>query len=73
LSPEVSIFTAPKRWSKSPGIRKCEARAKAIVEAVLFYKEPRKLAEISKGLGEPMVGIAVGSLSEYEKMAGRGW
>jgi pyridoxal 5'-phosphate synthase pdxS subunit len=54
-------------------IRKCEARAKAIVEAVLFYKEPRKLAEISKGLGEPMVGIAVGSLSEYEKMAGRGW
>ncbi|MDR3692163.1 MAG: pyridoxal 5'-phosphate synthase lyase subunit PdxS [Fimbriimonas sp.] len=50
-----------------------QKRAKAIVEAVLFHKDAKKLAEISAGLGEPMVGINVGSLSEKELMAGRGW
>ncbi|MBI1757451.1 MAG: pyridoxal 5'-phosphate synthase lyase subunit PdxS [Fimbriimonas ginsengisoli] len=50
-----------------------QRRARAIVEAVLFRDEPKKLAEISRNLGEPMVGIAVGSLSEQELLAGRGW
>lgn len=49
------------------------ARAKAIVESVLFYQEPKKLAEISKGLGEPMVGINCDSLTEKELLAPRGW
>lgn len=48
-------------------------RAKAIVESVLFHKDPKKLAEISKNLGEPMVGISVSSLRESELLAGRGW
>ena len=48
-------------------------RAKAIVESVLFYKDAKKLAEISKNLGEPMVGISVSSLSEKEQLATRGW
>lgn len=48
-------------------------RAKAMVEAVLFHKEPAKLAEISKNLGEPMVGISVNSLAEKELLATRGW
>ncbi|MEA2552641.1 MAG: pyridoxal 5-phosphate synthase pdxS subunit [Fimbriimonadaceae bacterium] len=48
-------------------------RAKAIVESVLFYKEPKKLAEISRDLGEPMVGRTVQSLSEKELLAPRGW
>lgn len=48
-------------------------RAKAIVEAVLFYKEPKKLAEISKNLGEPMVGINISSLPDRELLATRGW
>ena len=48
-------------------------RAKAIVESVLFYKDPKRLAEISRNLGEPMVGINVSSLPEHELMAGRGW
>jgi pyridoxal 5'-phosphate synthase pdxS subunit len=48
-------------------------RAKAIVESVLFYKEPKKLAEISRNLGEPMVGRTVQSLSEKELLAPRGW
>lgn len=48
-------------------------RAKAIVESVLFYKDAKKLAEISKNLGEPMVGISVSSLGEKELLATRGW
>lgn len=48
-------------------------RAKAIVESVLFYKDARKLAEISKNLGEPMVGINCDSLLPSEQLAGRGW
>lgn len=50
-----------------------EKRAKAMVEAVLFYKDAKKLAEISKDLGEPMVGINCDSLSEKELLATRGW
>lgn len=48
-------------------------RARAIVESVLYYKEPAKLAEISRNLGEPMVGINVSSLPEGELLAVRGW
>jgi pyridoxal 5'-phosphate synthase pdxS subunit len=50
-----------------------EKRAKAIVESVLFYKEPKKLAEISRNLGEPMMSVAATSLKEGEQMAVRGW
>ena len=35
--------------------------------------EPEIIAEVSKGLGEPMVGISVSSLGEGQLMAGRGW
>lgn len=49
------------------------ARAKAIVEAVTHYKDPKILAEISKGLGEPMVGIGVTELPEEARLAARGW
>ena len=48
-------------------------RANAIVESVLFYKDAKRLAEISKGLGEPMVGINCSDLPEFQKMSGRGW
>ena len=50
-----------------------ERRAKAIVESVLFHKDAKKLAEISRDLGEPMVGINIGSLQEGELLAVRGW
>ena len=50
-----------------------EQRAKAIVQAVTHYRDPAILAEVSKDLGEPMVGINVDALSEGEKMAQRGW
>jgi len=48
-------------------------RAKAIVEAVTHYNNPEILAEISKNLGEPMVGINVSSIPEEEMLAERGW
>jgi len=48
-------------------------RAKAIVQAVTHYDDPKILAEISKGLGEPMVGIGVTTLAENERLAVRGW
>ena len=48
-------------------------RAKAIVQAVSHFRDPKVLAEVSAGLGEAMVGISVASLGKEEKMAGRGW
>jgi pyridoxal 5'-phosphate synthase pdxS subunit len=49
------------------------SRAKAIVQATTHYKDPKILAEVSQGLGNPMLGISAGSLAEEEKLAGRGW
>ena len=48
-------------------------RAAAIVKAVTHYNDPQILAEISKNLGEPMVGINVSAMPEEERIAGRGW
>src|SRR5919201_4747046 len=42
-------------------------RAKAIVEATTHYADAKILAEVSTGLGAPMVGIAAGSLAESER------
>jgi pyridoxal 5'-phosphate synthase pdxS subunit len=50
-----------------------EKRAKAIVTAVAHWQEPEVLAEVSKNLGEAMVGINIDTLGDDEKMAGRGW
>lgn len=50
-----------------------ERRAKAIVSAVVHYKDPKILAEISEDLGEPMVGIGVDDLAENQKISERGW
>ena len=48
-------------------------RADAIVKAVTHYQDPKMLAEISRNLGEPMVGRNVSQMPEEEKIAGRGW
>ena len=48
-------------------------RAKAIVMATAQYNNPAILADLSAGLGEPMVGINVSALTDKEKLAGRGW
>ena len=47
-------------------------RARAIVTAVTCWEDPRKLAEVSTGLGAAMRSIDVGSLAEHERFAGRG-
>lgn len=47
-------------------------RAKAIVQAVTHYKDPKVLAEVSEGLGEAMVGINVSQMQEGDKLAKRG-
>jgi pyridoxal 5'-phosphate synthase pdxS subunit len=48
-------------------------RAAAIVKATAFHDDPKVIAEISRGLGEAMVGINVDTLGEDQKLAKRGW
>jgi len=49
-----------------------QQRAKAIVRAVTHFEDPKVLAEVSKGLGEPMVGIDINVMPANERLAGRG-
>jgi pyridoxal 5'-phosphate synthase pdxS subunit len=48
-------------------------RAAAIVKATTYYDDPDVIAKVSRGLGEPMVGINVTTLPESERLANRGW
>jgi pyridoxal 5'-phosphate synthase pdxS subunit len=48
-------------------------RAAAIVKAVTHFNDPYILAEVSRNLGEPMVGRQISSIPEAELIAGRGW
>ncbi|SFM23990.1 pyridoxal 5'-phosphate synthase lyase subunit PdxS [Methanolobus profundi] len=50
-----------------------ELMAKAIVEAVNNYDNPKVLAEVSKGIGAGMKGISVDSISEGDILQNRGW
>lgn len=47
-------------------------RAAAIVKATTYFNDPDVLAEVSRGLGEPMVGRTVSSLDKRELLAVRG-
>jgi pyridoxal 5'-phosphate synthase pdxS subunit len=49
------------------------ARARAIVRATTHYGEPRIVAEVSRGLGEPMRGLAAATISPADRLQGRGW
>ena len=48
-------------------------RARAVVEATTNFEDPSKIAEVSRDLGEAMVGIANSSLQPEEMLSGRGW
>ncbi|TAK11074.1 MAG: pyridoxal 5'-phosphate synthase lyase subunit PdxS [Anaerolineae bacterium] len=48
-------------------------RAAAIVKATTHYQDAAILAEVSKNLGEPMVGRQIADIPDSEKLAGRGW
>jgi pyridoxal 5'-phosphate synthase pdxS subunit len=46
---------------------------KAIVKATTHFEDPDILAEVSRGLGEPMRGIELGAIPDRELLAPRGW
>jgi pyridoxal 5'-phosphate synthase pdxS subunit len=48
-------------------------RARAIVEATTMFDDPDVLAKVSRGLGEPMVGIEIRMIPEDQRYADRGW
>ncbi len=47
--------------------------ANAIVQATTHFDDPKIIAEVSRGLGEPMRGIHVASVPQEERLAARGW
>ncbi|NTV62189.1 MAG: pyridoxal 5'-phosphate synthase lyase subunit PdxS [Oscillochloris sp.] len=48
-------------------------RARAIVQATTHYNDPEIIAEVSRGLGEAMVGINIDQIPNEQLMAKRGW
>ena len=48
-------------------------RAAAIVKAVTHFRDAKIIAEVSRDLGEPMVGRQIATMSKEELIAGRGW
>jgi pyridoxal 5'-phosphate synthase pdxS subunit len=48
-------------------------RAAAIVKATTFYDDAKVIADVSRGLGEAMVGINVADLAAPHRLAERGW
>lgn len=48
-------------------------RAEAIVKATTFFDDPDVIAQVSRGLGEAMVGINVADLPVDHRLADRGW
>jgi pyridoxal 5'-phosphate synthase pdxS subunit len=48
-------------------------RARAIVAATTYWQDPKKLAEVSCGLGQSMRGVAARAVAEGERFAPRGW
>jgi pyridoxal 5'-phosphate synthase pdxS subunit len=47
--------------------------ANAIVQATTHFDNPKVIAEVSKGLGAAMRGIAMEAIPEGERLAVRGW
>jgi pyridoxal 5'-phosphate synthase pdxS subunit len=48
-------------------------RARAIVEATTYFKDPEVLAKVSRGLGDPMRGMDLREIPVEERLAPRGW
>jgi len=64
-----SVFVGSGIFKSSDPAR----RARAIVDAVRYYDDPQKLAEVSAGLGDAMVGLDVRQMETKELLATRGW
>ncbi len=73
------VFVGSGIFKSAPGLSGKDAqqawfrRAEAIVRATTHFQDPDVLAEVSRGLGEPMVGINIDTLREDELLASRGW
>lgn len=50
-----------------------EVRAKAMVEAVTHFDDPKVIAEVSKGLGDAMKGIEISEIPSAQRLQERGW
>lgn len=48
-------------------------RAKAIVDSVTYYKDSKKMVDISNGLQSAMKGIDMSEIPEGERLQERGW
>ncbi len=48
-------------------------RAAACVKATTFFDDPKVVAEVSRGLGDAMVGINVSDIPVPHRLAERGW
>ncbi len=49
------------------------ARARAIVGATTHWREPKRLVELSRGLGRAMPSVALSEIAPEERFAIRGW
>ena len=54
--------------SKNP-----EKLARAIVNAVTHYKDPKRILEYSTDLGDLMFGVSIDSIDKNQRLSGRGW
>jgi len=50
-----------------------ERRARAVVEAVHNFDDPKVIAEVSRGLGEAMQGIEISAIPKEQRLQERGW
>jgi pyridoxal 5'-phosphate synthase pdxS subunit len=69
------IFKSGRDAREDPDgwIEDVSRRARAIVEATTHFNDAKVLADVSTGLGQPMVGISASSLPEDERLEVRGW
>jgi pyridoxal 5'-phosphate synthase pdxS subunit len=49
------------------------ARARAIVHATTHWQDPAEVLNASRGLGDPMRGLAMEAIPDQERLAVRGW
>jgi len=47
--------------------------AKAMVEAACYYDDPKRLLEVSRGLGKAMEGLEMSAIAPHQRLAGRGY
>jgi pyridoxal 5'-phosphate synthase pdxS subunit len=71
------VFVGSGIFNHAPGVpakpSEAAARASAIVKATTAFDNPDVLANVSRGLGQAMVGISVSDIPVPHRLAERGW